>query len=194
MPKIKSQPLKSGINLLRESTSPKTFWEKFYVWALTIGRFIIVGTEAIVLAVFIARFKLDRDVNDIADSLKIKAAILSSYNQTEVEAKELQKLMILERTLDENQSPKAAIYNELLQMTTDNTEIKNFTITGDSLSIDAVADDITAFNSFEESYKRKTDLLYDVTISRTEKGGTDSKGQYEFNLRARIKTPATQEE
>lgn len=189
MPKIKSQPLKSSVNLLRESTSPKTFWEKFYVWALTIGRFIIVGTEAIVLFVFIARFKLDRDVNDVADSLEIKAAILGSYSQTEDEAKELQNLMVLAKTLDENQNLKSKTYNDLLQITTEGTEIKSLSIMGDVLSIDATADDISAFNKFEESYKRKTDLLYDVTISRTEKGGKDSKGQYEFNLRAKIKAP-----
>ena len=67
MPK-KLTPL--SINLMpgRETS----FGEKFLNWSLTFGRYIIIGTEIIVLVAFFSRFKLDRDFIDLHDQVKEK--------------------------------------------------------------------------------------------------------------------------
>ena len=54
------------------------FSEKVLNWALTFGRYIIIGTEIVVLVVFLSRFKLDRDRIDLKDSITEKQKILAT--------------------------------------------------------------------------------------------------------------------
>jgi len=186
MLKSKKEPIKTGINLLRESTAPKTFWENFYVWALTIGRYIIVGTGAVVLSVLISRFSLDRQIMNIRSNLRAKISLLETFKDTEEDARELQNLMLLGTSLEKQQEPKAFVYNEIIQIQPENSEIELLRIEGNELTISAYSNDITAFYNFEDAFKRRKDLLYDVRITKTEK--EDNSG-YELNLFAKIISP-----
>lgn len=183
----KPQKIKKGINLLEETTAPKTFWEKFYVWALSIGRFIVVGTEAIVLLVFIARFSLDRNINDLNDSLTVKANILKTLSAAEENSRTIQNLLFTLNDLRTNQIKRADTYNSLLSLITEGTTVTTFQIENDNLLINATSESVGKFNAFENSFKRSP-LLQEVTIpvTETEPLGTDII--YKFTLRAKIKT------
>lgn len=177
---------KRGINLLEETTTPKTFWEKFYLWALTIGRFVVVGTEAIVLLVFIARFKLDRDLNDITDSLESKYIILQTLSTTEEKARSAQMLLGDLREISDLQPKKGDIYGEVLGLATEGTTIQTLNITNNRLTVNAEAEGVTRFNEFENSFKQ-TDFLDNVTIPSTDTEQEGDKVIYKFTLRADIK-------
>lgn len=185
---------KKGINLLQESTTPKTFWDKFYIWALSIGRFIIVGTEAIVLVVFIMRFKLDRDVNDIADSILVKASILQSYTETEEETLKLQDYLLQVKNVSDTQVKYAEDYKKILEIKTNDVEVTNIQIAGNTLDLTVTAKDLGAFTVFEEAVKKQTDLLYDITISNAEKVTDDGLDYYALSVNAKIKQPTIENE
>lgn len=183
---------KKGINLLEETTAPKTFWEKFYYWALSIGRFIVIGTEAILMIVFIARFKLDRDINDINDTLEVKAAILASMKESEAEARRIQDRLLLIRELSESKDTKADVYENILALKTEGTTIHTLNIKDDQLIITATSDSLAEFNDFENSYK-KSGILQEVTIPITETEEEQDNVYYKFTLRAKIKPIETAE-
>jgi len=73
-----------SLNLLPEK-KPEQYPlpQKFYYWTINIGRAIIVLTELVVLGVFLARFKIDRDLNDLSESIEIKQGVYQSYSNLE---------------------------------------------------------------------------------------------------------------
>ena len=64
--------------------------EKFLYFALTFGRYIIIVTELIVFSCFLARFKLDKELEDISDSIQKQQAVLVSFSQQEEKIRLLQ--------------------------------------------------------------------------------------------------------
>jgi hypothetical protein len=63
---------KKEINLLPKEEFEKKPLGKFLVWALSIGRYIVIFTELIVILAFLSRFKLDRDLADLNQSVREK--------------------------------------------------------------------------------------------------------------------------
>lgn len=83
--------LKKQINLL-----PHEGWEgkpigRLVKWALTIGRYIVILTELIVIIAFISRFKLDRDLSNLYEEIEIKQAKIRSLERFEEEFRFTQK-------------------------------------------------------------------------------------------------------
>ncbi|MFH1841152.1 MAG: PilN domain-containing protein [Candidatus Shapirobacteria bacterium] len=73
----------------------KEEWEKSRLgralhWTLTVGRHIVIITELIVILAFLSRFKLDRDLTDLNDSLKQKQAIVEASAPFEKKYRQLQ--------------------------------------------------------------------------------------------------------
>ncbi|MDZ7587449.1 MAG: hypothetical protein U0946_06865 [Patescibacteria group bacterium] len=71
------------INLL-----PKEPWEtgmlgKLILWALSVGRYVVVFTELIVISAFLYRFGLDRKLTDLNEEIKQNQAIINSYGDLE---------------------------------------------------------------------------------------------------------------
>ncbi|MCG2685933.1 hypothetical protein L6258_01015 [Candidatus Parcubacteria bacterium] len=79
--------------------------KKFLWWALGIGRVIIIGTEIIVLIVFGARFKLDRDISDLSEKIEAKQAIVRSFTEFETKFRTAQtQLKLIKEILSEQRS------------------------------------------------------------------------------------------
>lgn len=78
------------INLL-----PKEKWEtgnvgKLLKWALSIGRYIIIFTELIVISAFLYRFGLDRKLLDINEQVTQKKRAIENYGDLETNFRTLQ--------------------------------------------------------------------------------------------------------
>lgn len=81
---------KKEINLL-----PKEKWEtglagKILKWALTVGRYIVVFTELIVISAFLFRFGLDRKLTDINEQITEKKRMVESFGDLEDNFRNLQ--------------------------------------------------------------------------------------------------------
>lgn len=78
------------VNLLPKSEFDLSFWGRFLKWALTTGRYIIILTELIVIMAFLSRFKLDRDLADLNESIAGKVAVLEAMAATEANFRSVQ--------------------------------------------------------------------------------------------------------
>lgn len=120
------------INLIPKDPFYGTLIGKIMVWAIQVGRYIIVFTEIIVIMSFASRFKLDRDLTDLTASVTQKKAIIESFGDVESRTRLIQnKLKVTRDLLD---SSKATIYLDRLsarippgvqlsQLTYDSTQI-----------------------------------------------------------------------
>ena len=69
------------INLIGEEEMAHTPVGRIVAWAVTYGRYIMIGTEIIVLLAFISRFSLDRKLTDLNDEVSQKQAIIDANQQ-----------------------------------------------------------------------------------------------------------------
>lgn len=76
-------PLKKEISLLPDEHNPNLLSARIIKWVVTVGRFVIVFTELIVICAFISRFWLDRKNSDLSEITRQQKAILESTSQFE---------------------------------------------------------------------------------------------------------------
>jgi len=83
-------PVKREISLLPDESNNNSFSARVIRYLTTVGRYIIVFTELIVISAFISRFWLDRQNSDLSESLRQQKAILESTSEFEKEYTSLQ--------------------------------------------------------------------------------------------------------
>lgn len=91
------------INLIPQDPFMESIVGKFLVWALAIGRYIVIFTELIVILTFLSRFKLDRDLTDLKESIQRQKAIIQSYQDVEKQFIDTQKTINFISSKQENE-------------------------------------------------------------------------------------------
>ena len=91
-----------------------TFWQKFYVWAITLGRYLIIGTELIVLIGFFYKFKLDNDLANVQSQIVLNTGIMKTNYSQEVTIRQYQDQAVAEeRVLALQQKMSSAVTHTL---------------------------------------------------------------------------------
>ena len=72
--------IKPSINLFKDKN--KNFFDLFIKWALSIGRVVVIATEAIALSAFLYRFSLDQQLIDLNDKIVQKQALVKLLKNT----------------------------------------------------------------------------------------------------------------
>lgn len=90
MPKQKKLKLGIHLDLLRPQSNPEQLLTNLLRWLLSAGRYIFVFVEALVLVVFIARFKLDEDLEAKKEAIENQIPYIESLKSFEVNVREMQ--------------------------------------------------------------------------------------------------------
>lgn len=92
-----------SINLLYPQGTPLKFTVRFLTWLLSYGRFLAIVVELIVVAAFIARFKLDADLSDLKDQNNNQVKFIQSLSQDETLIRQTQfKLSTISKVYNDN--------------------------------------------------------------------------------------------
>ena len=83
MPKRKN-PLTIKLNLLKPQSNPEKILVKLIRWLLSSGRYIFIFVEALVLIAFIARFKLDADLQAKKEAIDQQIPYIESLSSYEI--------------------------------------------------------------------------------------------------------------
>lgn len=119
-----------NINLLpKEDLDPRTI-NKFLRWALTYGRYIVVGTELIVILAFLSRFKLDRDATDLQEAIDQKQAIIEATADLEKEIRFLQNRLATVKYISSYSVSQTGIFESFSQSLSQDVSIDSLSITG----------------------------------------------------------------
>jgi len=103
-------PKDAAINLIGEEEMEHTPVGRIVTWAVTYGRYIMIGTEIIVLLAFISRFSLDRKLTDLNDEVSQKQAIIDANRDFETEFRTVQdKLTKVQTLMDVPQTTGTAL-------------------------------------------------------------------------------------
>lgn len=176
---------KKNINLLPQSDFEKGPIGKFIKWSLHWGKHIIIFTELIVIASFIYRFKLDRDLVNQKDDLQQKLQEIESYAALEKEIRFLHKRLDFIYQTDTERLKPDLVINELIKITPPDIVYSDLSIKEDLINIKGISYSNIGLNAFINNLKNNS-IFSTINISSIK-----SKGQQdptlEFELSASLK-------
>lgn len=162
------------INLLDPVGSPDDAWTAAYVWVFSIGRYLLIGVEVLVLGVFFTRFILDKMNNDLTDEINDKVAILSNevFKDQDTTFKNLHGIF---EDIDRLEAKQPLYSKEIAAITSgvpDSLTLDKFSFTPDRISLSILATQLIDVKDYEFSLKQNPKYSdVQVTIS---KSGLDS--------------------
>lgn len=159
---------KNGINLLPESRFEKSAWGEFLKWALTIGRWIVIFTELIVILAFLSRFKLDRDLTDLYDRIEQKQAIIESVRAFEEEFRLIQKKIKVIKALEESQLGSEPLLFHLASTIPEDVYLDNLSVEGRKLTLEAYALSENGLRNFLINLMASKEFS-DINLGQTER-------------------------
>ena len=155
----------TSINLLRSTQAQ--FWDKFLQWALTVGRFLIILTETVALSAFVYRFTLDRQIIDLADSIKEKQIIVSLYKDAEPRYRNLhERLTFVEKTASAEDA-KTALLKEFVSLAQGHVAYQSLTIGEKTVDMEVSTNSTGSLSEFLQGVKSLPEVK-SVNISRVE--------------------------
>lgn len=137
-----------SINLIGQEELSHTPQGRIVSWALTYGRYIMVGTEIIVLLAFLSRFSLDRKLTDLNDEISQKQAIIRANTPLENQARQIQDTTLKIKSLLATQSQPLDTLKLISTMIPADVYLKNLIIDSSRLDGEAVAATTNGFNQF----------------------------------------------
>jgi hypothetical protein len=128
----------TSINLLNQDEFSSSATGKFLLWALSIGRYIVVFTELIVILSFLSRFKLDRDLINLNENIARQKAIILSYDTLELDFRHVQNQLALVKTVRAS-TPAYEILDIFTRIQPNDIKLETLSISPDSLDISGIA-------------------------------------------------------
>lgn len=175
---------KSQIEFLPKEDWEKTSFGKFLKWLLTIGRYIVIFTELIVILAFLSRFKLDRDLTDLYKQIEQKQAIIQSSADFESDFRFLQQQLSIIQGLRKEQLKTNQLLEEISALTPVDVSFSDLNISGDNASFTASALSEAGLATFINNLK-KSSRFSDINIDSLAIGAGEGIG-ISFNLKSQI--------
>lgn len=179
------------VNLMGSDDLNRTPYGKVLTWAVSYGRYIMIGTEIIVLLAFISRFSLDRKLTDLNDEIAQKKAILEVNLPLEDKIRRLHADLSVIKTNLPKSKQTVELLAHIQSVIPPDVTFDKFQISRGALSIDAVAGTSQGFSQFlanMQAIKRIKELEVSQ-VRRSQISGTS------FSLRGTIdpSAPLTEE-
>lgn len=157
--------LKTNIELLPQEEWEKTTFGKILAWSLTVGRWIVIVTELVVIMAFLSRFKLDRDLTDLNEKVKQQQSIITASSQFEKEFRFLQKRIKTIENLYLQQLAAEKLLNDLAALTPLDVTLSDIRVDKNQISLKANASSEAGLSTFINNLK-KSSQFDNVTITK----------------------------
>ncbi len=163
-----SGPSPISINLLQKRDISASPFGRIAVWAVTYGRYIMIGTEIVVLLAFIARFSLDRKLTDLKEEMSQKQAILVANSDFEQEIKSIQERVNKVKSITQNQDKPERLVSFVASILPPDVFLKSLDYSSDKLILDATAGSSEGFSQFLIAMTSNKDIR-DVEVGDVQK-------------------------
>ncbi len=145
---------KTSIELLPQEEWQKGSLGKLLKWVLTIGRHIVIVTELVVILAFLSRFKLDRDLSDLGESIKQKQMVVESSSEFEKRFRFLQQQLDAIENLKKSRLETAI--TELASLLPVDVKLSEFDIKNNQVSLTATSLSESGLATFLTNLKNST--------------------------------------
>lgn len=184
-------PKSPSINLLNKVSASSSI-DQVLSWALSIGRWIVIVTELIVIAAFLGRFWLDMRLNTLKEDIETQKNLIQAFAQVESEFRQVQKRINSVADALKAQPDVRHIFGEFnksFPQTTD-LSINQLNWNKNTISINGEAVDEKTISIFENNLRASPIVesvqLTNVSLKVDDANHTSEKNVYEFSLVANI--------
>jgi Tfp pilus assembly protein PilN len=178
---MKQHSVSFNINLIPRDPFFDTLLGRTLRWALSVGRYLVVFTELVVIVSFATRFTLDRQVTDLNESLNQKKLVIQSYGDLEANFRTIQARLDDFKQIDQ-QGNIADIFPKLTAVVPRDVTLGELTVTLDSVYLSGVAPSQKALNTFLNNLQQSRNF-FAITVDKIESQGDKSPG-FDFTVRA----------
>lgn len=130
---------KDSIELLPQQDWQKSALGKFLKWALTVGRYIVIVTELVVILAFLSRFKFDRELTDLNETITQQQAVITSYADFEQKFRLTQNQISLIKELQDKRLKTIVVLNELASLTPLDVYLSDLEVNEEQVNLKAAA-------------------------------------------------------
>lgn len=184
----KEQTAKININLLPEDPFFKTFLGQTLRWALSVGRYIVIFTELLVILSFLARFTLDRQLTNLNDAIHQKKTVVESYGDLEDQFR-LAQAKINQYQQIEQQANISDTFPLLTQIMPSGVQLEELIISPQRILMTGSTISQSSLNVLINNLQLSPDFTK-ISIDKIE--ANDQGGSsFDFSLRAETKQGAT---
>lgn len=175
------------INLIGKEDFAATPYGRIVTWAITYGRYIMIGTEIVVLLAFISRFSLDRKLTDLKEEISQKQAIIVANQSLEADVRNLQTRLAKIKTLLQTESKPIDLLGHIQSFLPADTYLGSFELTGDKLTVAVNSSTTDGFAQFLTNLQSDRQLT-DITVGDVTK---DPLKGIQFKFTARLVDKST---
>ncbi|MBN2101102.1 PilN domain-containing protein [Candidatus Dojkabacteria bacterium] len=178
MPK---KPPKS-LNLLEPAAAPQSTWDKIYEWVFNIGRYLMVGVEIVVLIAFASRFILDRQNNDLKESIDAKVSIIKAQTEVEKEIRGVQTTLDNISVIIRSQVSGAERFDNVFSNIPDEVQVDNLAMDQESVNMTCRAPNFDAVKELEDNFKLDSNFN-DLNLSLSKSGQEGSQVDFSVTVK-----------
>lgn len=189
LPFLKKDPFQININLVPEDPFFETVLGKALRWALSVGRYLVIFTELVVILSFVARFTLDRQLTNLNDSIHQKTTVIESYADLEQQVRLIQHKTDQYKQIDQ-QTNIVEVFPALTQIMPNGIQLNSLTIRPGNIIISGQALSQTALNILINNFQLSTDF-HRVSVDKIEASEVRQIG-FEFLINAQTNNPNQQ--
>lgn len=139
---------KISINLIGDEEMEFTPIGRIVSWAVTYGRYIMIGTEIVVLLAFISRFSLDRKLTDLKEEVSEKQAIIEANISFENDFRNAQEQLTKAKMLLDTPPVAYDALNTIQSLLPTDVRLDSLDISNGKINANVVAATTEGFTTF----------------------------------------------
>lgn len=178
---MKPKSVNFSINLLPRDPFFDSLLGRTLKWALSVGRYLVIFTELVVIISFATRFTLDRQVTDLNDALNQKKLVIESYGQLDETFRAIQTQLTDSKQIDQ-QINIADAFPKLISIVPRDVQLDELTVSTDTVFLVGTAPSQNTLNLLLNNLQVSKDF-FSVTVDKIE-SRSDKVPGYTFAVRA----------
>lgn len=167
------------INLLPKDPFLSSVTGRVVIWSLSVGRYLLIFTLAIVIISFVSRFNLDRQITDLNAKIYQQLAVIQSYGTLEKDFKSAQnRIQVYADASD--QKNLTEVFSSLSAITPPEVVIEKLSVSPINIQVSGSAPSQEVFNTLITNLQLSKDFS-DISVTKVEANSASSDYSFQFS-------------
>lgn len=176
---------RKSIDLLNPINPPTDVWTTIYNWVFTVGRYLLVGIEALLLVVFFSRFVMDEINSKLTDEINDKVAILSDseFRSREALYTNIHSVLTDVKIISDKQEINSEVIAQITSAVPGSLSMDTFSYNKDRVSMNLKSTDLKSIKDYEFSLRQNTrfkDVI--VTLRKSDANSSEIDVSISFSV------------
>lgn len=163
---LKAKDQTKSINFLEPAGSTDSVLQTSFSWLTTIGKWMLMGVQAIVLGAFAFRLINDGRNNDLTSKIDAQVKVLENetWKKNVIKYENLQTLLRDIKVIKEGQELNSNLISEIINGIPLTMNVESISISSQRVTLSLTTSDFKALRDYEDSLKNNT-YYSDVRVS-----------------------------